>query len=245
MRTGVTVDLSPTDRKRLQAIVDDRNSPQNHVWRAWIVLATADGLGTSAIMRTAGVSKTAVWHWQQRFMTEGIDGLLRDKSRPARIAKLADDVAEQIVALTLAEPSGETTHWTGRVMAKVAGVSLTSIQRIWKAHGLARIASAFSSRPTIQDLWQKSATSSAPMSIRPPTPWCSASMRNRRSRPQGRCRSPGRHQPLRHRPQPAAQTLRLDRRPRQNHRRRYPRAPNVGFNPLGRRPGELTDLREK
>jgi hypothetical protein len=61
MRTGITVDLSPADRKRLLAIVDDRNSPQKHVWRGRIVLSTADGLGTAAIMRTAGVSKTAVW----------------------------------------------------------------------------------------------------------------------------------------------------------------------------------------
>jgi transposase len=47
---------------------------------------------------------------------------------------LADEVAERVVALTLGEPPGETTHWTGRVMAKIAGVSL---QRIWRAHGLA------------------------------------------------------------------------------------------------------------
>src|SRR5271155_3956480 len=137
MRTGVTFHLSPTDRKRLQAIVDDRNSPQKHVWRARIVLATADGLGASAIMRMAGVSKTAVWRWQARFMDEGVSGLLRDRTRPARVPKLADDVAERIVALTLGEPPGETTQWTGRVMAKVAGVSLTSVQRIWRAHGLA------------------------------------------------------------------------------------------------------------
>ena len=137
MRTGVTVYLSPTDRKRLQAIVDDRNNPQKHVWRARIVLATADGLGTATIMRTTGVSKTAVWRWQERFMSEGVDGLPRDKTRPARIARLTDDVAERIVALTLGEPPGETTHWTGRVMAKAAGVSLTSVQRIWRAHGLA------------------------------------------------------------------------------------------------------------
>src|SRR5277367_3624197 len=112
MCTGITVHLSLTDRKRLRTIVEDRNSPQKHVWRARIVLATADGLGTSAIMRTAGVSKTAVWRWQARFMDEGVDGLLRDKTRPARVPKLADDVAERIVALTLAEPPGETTHWT-------------------------------------------------------------------------------------------------------------------------------------
>ena len=183
MRTGVTVYLSSTDRKRLRAIIDDRNSQQKHVWRAQIVLATADGLGTVEIMRTARVSKTAVWRWQERFMAEGVDGLLRDKTRPARVPKLADDIAERIVALTLAEPPGETTHWTGRVMARIAGVSLTSVQRIWRAHGLAPHRIAPSSFPTIPSSPPRSATSSASMSIRRPMPWCSASMRSPRSRP--------------------------------------------------------------
>lgn len=78
MRTGIAVQLSPTDCKRLQAIVDDSNSPQKRIWRARIVLATADGLGTAAIMRTADGSKTSVWRRQERLMTEGVDGLLRD-----------------------------------------------------------------------------------------------------------------------------------------------------------------------
>jgi hypothetical protein len=121
MRTGVTVDLSPTDRRRLQAIVDDRNSLQKHVWRARIVLGTAEGLGTSAIMRAAGVSKTAVWRWQARFMEAGVEGLLRDKTRPPGTPRLPEGVADRVVALTLGEPPGETTHWTGRLMAKVTG----------------------------------------------------------------------------------------------------------------------------
>lgn len=70
MRTGVTIKLSPIDRLRLLAIAGNRNSPQKHVWRSRIVLATADGLGTMEIMRTAEVSKTAVWRWQERFMVE-------------------------------------------------------------------------------------------------------------------------------------------------------------------------------
>jgi transposase len=137
MRTGVTVQLSPTDHSRLQAIVDNRNSSQKHVWRARIVLCTADGLGTVEIMRTAGISKTAVWRWQERFMAEGVEGLLRDKTRPPGTPPLGDAVAERVVALTLGEPPGETTHWTGRLMAKAIGISLTSVQRIWRAHGLA------------------------------------------------------------------------------------------------------------
>jgi hypothetical protein len=60
--------LTPADRVRLQAVVSGRNSPQKHVWRAEIVLLTADGCGTNDIMRRAGKAKTAVWRWQERFM---------------------------------------------------------------------------------------------------------------------------------------------------------------------------------
>ena len=136
MRPGIAVEVTAADRDRLTAIVADRNSPQKHVWRAAIVLATADGLGTAAIMRRTGKSKTAVWRWQERFAAEGVEGLRRDKTRPSRIAPFGPEVGERIVALTLAEPPGETTHWTGRAMAKAAGVSLSYVQRIWRSHGL-------------------------------------------------------------------------------------------------------------
>ena len=136
MRTGITLTLTPADRKRLLALVNDRNAAQKNVWRAEIVLLSADGVGTSETMRRTGKSKTCVWRWQERFMQEGYEGLLRDKTRPSRIPALGAEVAEKIVALTLQEPPGEATHWTGAMMAKAAGVSVSSVQRIWRAHGL-------------------------------------------------------------------------------------------------------------
>ena len=51
MRIGITVHLSPPDRRRLQAIVDGRNSPKQHVWRARIVLATAEGVSLASVQR--------------------------------------------------------------------------------------------------------------------------------------------------------------------------------------------------
>jgi transposase len=136
MRPGIIIDVTAADRARLEAVVADRNSPQKHVWRAAIVLATADGLGTNAVMRRTGKSKTVVWRWQERFASDGVDGLLRDKTRPSRIAPFGPEVGERIVALTLAEPPGETTQWTGRAMAKAIGVSHSYVQRVWRSHGL-------------------------------------------------------------------------------------------------------------
>jgi transposase len=137
MREGITVEVSAAERARLEAIAVDRNSPQKHAWRARIILATADGHGTAEIMRRTGKSKPCVWRWQERFMREGVAGLLRDKTRKPGKAPLPAPTVARVVELTLKEPPCEATHWTGRAMAKAAGVSLRSVQRIWAAHRLA------------------------------------------------------------------------------------------------------------
>src|SRR5687767_7704854 len=136
MRPGVSITLFAADRRRLNMIVGDRNAPQKHVWRAEIVLLSAAGIGTVEIMRRTGKSKTCVWRWQERFAEEGVDGLLRDKTRPSRIPPLEPALAERVVALTLTDPPVEATHWTAAMMAGQVGISVSSVQRIWRAHGL-------------------------------------------------------------------------------------------------------------
>ena len=136
MRTGISLTVTPADRVRLEAVIKDRNAPQKHAWRAAIVLLSADGVGTNAIMRRTGKSKTCVWRWQERFMEQGVDGLLRDKTRPSRIPALGAAVGERVVALTLTDPPVEATHWTADMMAKASGISASAVRRIWRAHGL-------------------------------------------------------------------------------------------------------------
>jgi hypothetical protein len=70
MHTGISIEVSPADRLRLRAVLDDRNAAQKHAWRAEIVLLTADGLGTNEVMRRTDKSKTCVWRWQERFVQE-------------------------------------------------------------------------------------------------------------------------------------------------------------------------------
>jgi hypothetical protein len=64
------------------------------------VLLTAAGRGTSEIMRQVGLAKTAVRRWHDRFMREGVSGLLRDETRPSRIPPLASEIADRVVAPT-------------------------------------------------------------------------------------------------------------------------------------------------
>jgi transposase len=136
MRKGISLTVTPGDRGRLEAIVRDRNSPQKHVWRARIVVLTADGEGTNAITRAIGKDKTVVWRWQERFMHEGVEGLTRDKTRPSRIAPLPAETVDRVVALTNQAPPHAATHWTASAMAKAVAISPSSVRRIWAGQGL-------------------------------------------------------------------------------------------------------------
>ena len=83
-----------------------RRPTEMHVWRARIILKSDEGLGTSAIMRETGKSKTCVWRWQERFMHEGVNGLLRDRSRPPGKAPIPPERVAEIVRLTQQVPGG-------------------------------------------------------------------------------------------------------------------------------------------
>jgi hypothetical protein len=124
------------DRARLEAIVADRNHAHKHVLRARIVLHSAARPSVAEVARRVGVGRPAVWRWQRRFALAGVDGLLRDATRKPGKPRLDDAIVRRVVALTCAAPPGEATHWTGRAMAKTAGISLRSVQRIWAAHDL-------------------------------------------------------------------------------------------------------------
>src|SRR5712672_1152567 len=136
MHKRTNIQLSRADRSKLKAVVANRNSPQKQVWRAKIVLLTADGRGTAEIMQATGKAKTVIWRWQERFHDEGAAGLWRDKTRRSRIPPLSPEVAKRVVALTLAGPPPAASHWTGSAMAKAAGISVSSVQRIWRAYGI-------------------------------------------------------------------------------------------------------------
>jgi Homeodomain-like domain len=139
MRAGIVGNVTPEDRRQLEAIVGDRNAPQKHVWRAKIILATAAEMAAARLRSRggSGKAKSVVWRWQERIMHEGVAGLTRDKTRKPGKPPLPAVIVQRVVDLALGPPPREATHWTGRMLAKVAGVSLRSVQRILEAHQLA------------------------------------------------------------------------------------------------------------
>jgi transposase len=85
--------------------------------------------------RWARPRRTA-YRWRDRYIEQGVDGLARDASRPGRKKPLSAEVIARVVEMTLRETPVASTHWSIRKMARAVGLSHTSVQRIWAAHGL-------------------------------------------------------------------------------------------------------------
>lgn len=136
METESCIWLSPEDRARLNSWVADWNAPQKLVWRARIVLMWAGGAGVTAIVRALGKTKKTAYRWRERYIECGVEGLTHDASRPGRKKPLAATTIARVVEMTLHEKPLAATHWTARKLAAAVGLSHTSVQRIWAAHGL-------------------------------------------------------------------------------------------------------------
>ncbi len=74
--------LSDADRARLERITRNPRSLRKHVWRARVVPEPGSGCGPAGTMRRTGASKPTVRHRRDRFLALGVDGLLRDATRP-------------------------------------------------------------------------------------------------------------------------------------------------------------------
>jgi transposase len=103
MRKIEQIAVSTGDRERLERLVLDRNTPQKVVWRARIVLLASDGLTAEAIAAAAGKSPLTVRRWRHRYVAKGVDGLLKDATRPSRVRPLPSEKIKQVVHMTLHE----------------------------------------------------------------------------------------------------------------------------------------------
>ena len=119
MRDNTGIDVNPMDRARIERLMAGRSTPSKVAGRADIVLATSDRVGTGAIMRRTGKANPTVWRWQERYLEAGVEGLLRDETRPARKKPLTPEnvslVTNAIGRIRTAEPSEQN---------EIAGVDL-------------------------------------------------------------------------------------------------------------------------
>jgi transposase len=132
---AVRIELSEEERRELEARSRRRKVARADALRAGIVLLAADGLTNVAIAERLAVTRLTVATWRKRFATKRLDGLV-DEPRPGAPRKLGDDKIAEVVTTTLEAMPADATHWSTRPMAAAAGVSASTVHRIWRAFSL-------------------------------------------------------------------------------------------------------------
>jgi len=128
--------ITAEDQTQLQVWSKRPKTTQALAMRSRVVLLAAEGKNNTTIAGQLAVTLQTVGKWRQRYLDQGLDGLI-DEPRPGTSRKLSDRDVERVLALTLESTPADATHWSTRSMAKRTGLSRASIHRIWQAFSLA------------------------------------------------------------------------------------------------------------
>ena len=134
-RPKALLTVSAEDRVVLVRWSKRPTSPHSIAQRARIVLLAADGLSNNEVADKVGCNQATVVKWRKRFVERGLDGL-PDDPRPGAPRSISDDDVEAVIVRTLEDRPADATHWSTRDLAAKAGMSPSSVGRIWRAFGL-------------------------------------------------------------------------------------------------------------
>lgn len=134
-RAAVKIMLSEDERSELESRRRRRKTARGDALRAAIVLLASEGLSNSAIAGELSITRVTARLWRRRFARHRLDGL-SDEPRPGAPRKIGDDKIADIVTKTLETAPTDATHWSTRSMARASGVSISSVNRIWRAFSL-------------------------------------------------------------------------------------------------------------
>lgn len=147
MRHAPEVRLLRGEQSRLSALAESREVPARVALRARMVLLAAQGKPNDRIAREVGTDAATVARWRRRFLQQRIAGLGHDAPRPGRPPTIPTAKIQVVLRSTLGRRPPGGGFWSARTLAREVGLSKTTVQRIWKAHGLEPRRAAETFRP--------------------------------------------------------------------------------------------------
>src|SRR5271154_869680 len=134
-RRLAALELSEDERVELRSLAARRNTAQALALRARIVLSCAEGAQNKQVAARLQVDPATVGKWRRRFVEHRLDGL-RDEPRSGAPRTIEDARIEAVIVRTLESVPPDATHWSSRGMSRTCGLSVSTVQRIWRAFGL-------------------------------------------------------------------------------------------------------------
>ncbi len=136
VRVAVEIVLSDDEVLGLSKLSKSRSVSVRLAERSRIVLLAGKGMTNEEIGFELGITRQKAGRWRERYADSGVEGISQDAYRPGRKPKISSRKVAQVIRLTMQETPENATHWSQRLMADKAGISMSSVGRIWKSHGL-------------------------------------------------------------------------------------------------------------
>lgn len=136
MRVAVDIVLSDEEARELSRLSKSRSVSVRLAERSRIVLLANKGMTNEEIGDELGITRQKAGRWRKRYAERGLEGISRDAPRPGRKPRISSRKVAQVIRLTTQTTPKDATHWSQRLMSEQVGVSMSSVGRIWKSHGL-------------------------------------------------------------------------------------------------------------
>jgi len=133
MRVAPNIVLNTAEKTVLEKLARSNTASVRLARRAKMILLAAQGLNNHDIAAQLGVGRVQVGRWRTRYAEGGLQAIEKDLPRGGRAPQVDH---QKIVELTTQTTPKSATHWSTRTMAAAAGVSATTVARVWRAHGL-------------------------------------------------------------------------------------------------------------
>jgi transposase len=111
------VDLSDSEKERLQALISRGKSSARTQTRARILLKANEELSDEQIVQALDVGIATIGRVRRRFVEEGLERALTDKPRPGQARKLDGKQEAHLIAVVCSDPPAGHARWTLRLLA--------------------------------------------------------------------------------------------------------------------------------
>src|SRR5258708_17675726 len=130
------IHASPAEQAQLEQGARQGKTPQKVASRARIVLMLSNHEPPASVAEALHISRMTVRLWADRFVRDGVPGLLRDASRPGRRKQISPEKVQAVVEATLTTRPPAATHWSSRPLAKAQGLRDGNISKNWRQNEL-------------------------------------------------------------------------------------------------------------
>ena len=114
------VTLTNEERTILETFVHRGKANARTLTRARILLKSAEGWSTSALVAAFDVCKATVTNVRERFTQGGLEAVLHDKAQQRRRSALSGLQTAHLIAIACSPSPDGHDHWTVRLLAQKA-----------------------------------------------------------------------------------------------------------------------------